>query len=177
LETSLPTINDNLKDKTTLLGSKLSIADIVVYARVAELAKKWSSEERTGGESGGWRYLLRWIDYVQNTPALNLKISDEDKVPVDHSAVGTVVRGQEPKKEKDAAAAAGGNGKAKGKGKADADAAGESVLDKVTGAVEAVKEKIVVAGTGVLPEAVTGKKQKKEKAPKAPAPKKEGMEL
>lgn len=160
-------LNVHLKDKTTLIGTKPSIADVVVYARVKEVAKGWSKEERTGGVDGGKRYILRWLDWVQNSPVVGLKVADADKLEVDLEDVGTVVRGEDAVDDK--------KKKAKGKDKEVTSTAG-AVVEKAKGAVHAAAEKIGVVGKGEGSAAAGGKKekQKKEKQPKQPA-KKEGM--
>lgn len=164
-------LNIHLKDKTSILGTKPSIADIVCYVRVKDVAKTWSKEERTGGVDGGKRYIIRWLDWVQNSPAVGLKLEDGEKLDVDTEDVGTVIKGEEPVDEKKAK-------KGKGKDK-DAAASGEAgVVEKAKGAVQAVAEKIGIVGKddGAAGTAAAGgkrEKQKKEKQPRQPAKKEE----
>ncbi|KAK6499815.1 G4 quadruplex nucleic acid binding protein [Arthrobotrys musiformis] len=164
-------LNVHLKDKTSILGTKPSIADIVAYVRLKDLAKGWSKEERTGGVDGGKRYILRWLDWVQNSPVVGLKLEESEKLEVDAGDVGTVVRGEEPVDEKKAAK------KAKGKDKeATGDAAGKGVVEKAKGAVQAAAEKIGVVGKDEGSTSAAGakkEKQKKEKQQRQPAKKEE----
>ncbi|EGX53505.1 hypothetical protein AOL_s00006g371 [Orbilia oligospora ATCC 24927] len=165
-------LNVHLKDKTSILGTKPSIADIVAYVRLKDLAKNWSAEERTGGVDGGKRYILRWLDWVQNSPVVGLKLEETEKLVVDTEEVGTVVRGEEPVDEKKAAK------KAKGKDKeATGDAAaGKGAVEKAKDAVQAVAEKIGVVGKDEGSTSAAGgkkEKQKKEKSARAPAKKEE----
>ncbi|KAF3935728.1 hypothetical protein ABW19_dt0209018 [Dactylella cylindrospora] len=159
-------LNTHLKDKTSIIGTKPSIADIVAYARIKELAKSWSSDVRTGGADGGKRYIIRWLDWVQNSPVFGLKFADGEKVPVDVEDVGTVVRGEDAADEKKAK-----KGKGKEKEAAKGEGAKEGVVEKAKGAAAAVAEKIGVVGKDeAAPAAAGGKKekQKKEKQPKQP---------
>ncbi|KAK6332362.1 G4 quadruplex nucleic acid binding protein [Orbilia brochopaga] len=154
-------LNAHLKDKTSILGNKPSIADVVCYARLKDLAKGWNADQRVGGATGGNRYLLRWLDWVQNSPIVGLKLEEGEKLVVDVDEVGTVVRGED-----DAA----GEKKAK-KGKGKEKAAGEGgVVEKAKEAVQAVAGKIGVAGKD---EGGKKEKQKKEKQPRQPAKKEE----
>ncbi|EWC45395.1 hypothetical protein DRE_00794 [Drechslerella stenobrocha 248] len=164
-------LNVHLKDKTSILGTKPSIADVVCYARLKELAQGWGSELRVGGADGGRRYVLRWLDWVQNSPIVGLKLEEGEKLAVNIDEVGTVVRGE------DDAAAEKKAKKGKGKDKDAAAAADGQLADKVKGAVQDVAGKIGVVGKGEARSSAAGsgkkEKQKKEKQPRQPAKKEE----
>ena len=179
-EKYLKELNAHLKTRTTILGDKPSVADLAVYVRVREHVKRWSSEERTGGVEGGWRYIVRWVDFVQNaTDVFGIRVGEEEKVRVDLGEVVAVLKIEEPVKEKKAEGAAeeGKKGKKEKKGgkgeevkEAEAVEKGEKGAEKV-----AEKAKETAAAGAPVESGKKDKKAKKEKAPKAPAPKKEGM--
>lgn len=74
----LDLLNIHLYDRTTILGSKLSIADIVVYALLVPVVVKWLSDESTGKLM--YPNILRHVSFIQNgplfgvTPTLNTKL-------------------------------------------------------------------------------------------------------
>lgn len=173
----LETLNTHLKNRTTMLGDKPSIADIVVYTRLRDHVKKWAPEEKTGGLEGGWRYIVRWVDFVQNAVNLfGVKVPEEEKVNLDPDDVKTVLKAEESVKEKRAE----GGVEDVRKGKKERRVMVEEVKEAVKGAsddVPKVKD-VAAAATPGAPQEVgkkDKKKEKKEKAPKVPTPKKEGM--
>jgi aminoacyl tRNA synthase complex-interacting multifunctional protein 1 len=161
----LSTLNSHLASRTTLLGSKPSVADIAIYESLAPQVASWSAEERTGEH--GHPNIVRHIDFVQNSPVFGLNVAEEKKVKVDAEEVLYVkppvdakAEKERLKKEKAAAAAAGGNGeqavladRTKEKG----------VVEQVTDKIAEAKDTVVAAVKG---EQKTQKKEKKEKAPK-----------
>lgn len=188
-ESTLDALNDNLKFRTTLLGEKFSVADVVVYARIRDTVAKWSDEERTG-EKKGRPYVVRWVDFVQNSPALALQVREDEKVRIDVDKVLFHAKPEEaPKKEKKPAVGAAGaagatvessNSNNKGKkGVASTSGAVKDTMGKVKDAGEKVKdagEKVKDAVAGAAAAAATGKKvEKKQKPKREPAPSKEGM--
>lgn len=169
-EGTLRTLNDELKLKTTLLGEKISVADVVVYARIKDIVVGWSDEQRTG--ETGYRYLVRWADFVQNSPEVGLNLPEGEKVKIDPSNVLVYLKPEEAVKEKKKKEE---EGEKKVKGRAGATGAAEKVKEKATEVKEAVKEE-----AGKVAPAVAGegrqqkKKEKKEKGPRREAPPKEG---
>jgi aminoacyl tRNA synthase complex-interacting multifunctional protein 1 len=160
-DSTLDALNENLKFRTTLLGEKLSVADVVVYARVKDTVAAWSDEERTGEK--GRRYIVRWVDFVQNTPALGLNIPADQKVAIDASKVLFTPKPEEaPKKEKKPAAGAA--------------AAVEEVKKGAEAVAETAKEagKKVKDAAGAAAAAAGKKTEKKQKPKREPAPPKEG---
>ena len=156
----LTSLNKQLSSRTTLLGHKPSIADVAIYNSLAPLLKSWSSEQQTGEH--GYHHIVRYIDFVQNAPLFGLKIADEDKVAIDPEKVVYVPKPLDPKeekerkrKEKEAAAAARSTPIVTGQTKK------EKVKEAVVSAKDAVKETLTSGAA-----AATGKKEKKEKAPK-----------
>lgn len=154
-DVTLDKLNDNLKFRTTLLGEKVSVADVVVYARVKDVVAGWSDEQRSGEK--GRRHIVRWVDYVQNTPDLGLKIKEEDKVQVDPSKVLHHPKPEEaPKKEKKPAA---------GKVEEAAGKAKETVKEAGKKGKDAVKQ-----AAGAAAGAAQGQKKEKKEKQKRPAP-------
>lgn len=181
-DSTLDALNDNLKFRTTLLGDKFSVADVVVYARVRNTVAKWGDEERTGVK--GRPHVVRWVDFVQNSPALALQVPEDEKVRIDVDKVLFHAKTEDaPKKEKKPAtsvtgapgATVGDDSKKKKKGVASTTEALKDAGDKVKGAGEKVKD--AVAGTAAAAAtAAAGKKtEKKQKPKREPAPPKEGM--
>ncbi|KAA6409354.1 MAG: nucleic acid-binding [Lasallia pustulata] len=95
----LGSLNTHLSSRTTLLGSKPSVADIALYARLAPAVKQWTPEERTGEH--GYHHIVRYIDFVQNAPFFGLAVSDEEKVQIDVNDVRYVQKPIDPKEEKE----------------------------------------------------------------------------
>lgn len=172
-EEILHTLNNELKFKTTLLGEKISIADVVVYARTKDAVAEWDNEKRTG--ENGYRYLVRWLDFVQNSPEVGLNVPEGEKVKIDPSNVLVYLKPEEAVKEKKKKEE---EGEKKVKGRAGAAGAAEKAIEKV---VE-VKEAVVEAGKAAL-ETVAGegrqqkKKEKKEKGPRREVAPKAGTYL
>lgn len=181
-ESTLDALNDNLKLRTTLLGEKFSVADVVVYARIRDTVAKWSDEERTG-EKKGRPYVVRWVDFVQNSPTLALQVREDEKVLIDVDKVLFHAKPEEaPKKEKKPAVGAAGaagatveSSNSNNKGKKGVASTSEAVKDAV-GKVKDAGEKAKDAVAGAAAAAATGKKvEKKQKPKREPAPSKEGM--
>jgi aminoacyl tRNA synthase complex-interacting multifunctional protein 1 len=164
--TILGQLNSHLAARTTLLGTKPSVADIAAYALLAPVVEKWTPEERTGEQ--GYHHIVRHIDFVQNSRLFALQIPDEEKISIDVNDVRFVPKPVDPKEEKErkkrekAAAQNPDAGKplVVGQGKPEKAANGGAVdqpADSAAGAPPKVNKK--------------EKKEKKEKAPKpAPAP-------
>ncbi|GME57333.1 Tryptophanyl-tRNA synthetase class Ib [Neofusicoccum parvum] len=164
----LSSLNTHLSTRTTVLGAKPSVADVALYAKLAPVVSKWSPEERTGEQ--GYHHIVRFVDFIQNSPVFSLKVAEGEKVNVDQNDVKFTIKPidakaekERKKKEKEAAAAAAagatptsvtGGEEGKGKGKK------EKAKDKVEKAGEAV-----AAAVG-KETPVAKKKEKKEKQPK-----------
>jgi aminoacyl tRNA synthase complex-interacting multifunctional protein 1 len=163
----LSELNAHLATRTTLLGSKPSVADIAVYASLAPIVSKWSAEERTG--EAGYPHIVRHVDFVQGAEQVfGLKIGQEDQVRIDPDDVRFVPLPLDSKAEKErkkrekevAAAAEAGTASA-----ADSSTVGQGKQSKK----EKVKESVQAAASSVVA-VVGGKKEKKEKAAKQPKP-------
>lgn len=156
----LESINANLSSRTTMLGSKPSIADVAIYKRLAPLVSNWSSEERTGEK--GYPHIVRHVDFVQNSPLFELDVPEAQKVAVDPNDVRYVKPPVDAKAEKErlkkekAAAAAGVTTALVDRTKEKVAAAKDAAKDKV----ELAREKVSAVG------ADQPKREKKEKAPK-----------
>jgi aminoacyl tRNA synthase complex-interacting multifunctional protein 1 len=172
-------LNRHLSTRTTVLGSKPSVADIALYQNLAPVVSKWSAEERTGEQ--GYHHIVRHVDFVQNASVFDLKLSDSDKVKIDSDDIKFVLKPIDAKaekarlkKEKEAAAAA-----SVAAGGATATNATPAEAVEQAGGKKSKKEKAkdkletVAAAVGVeTPVAKEGgkKKEKKEKAPKPQKP-------
>jgi aminoacyl tRNA synthase complex-interacting multifunctional protein 1 len=171
----LSALNTHLSSRTTVLGAKPSVVDIAIYQKLAPVVAKWSVEERTGEQ--GYHHIVRYLDFVQNSPIYGLKLEDKVNVELDNiifkiKPIDAKAEKERKKKEKEAAAAnavasgatpttltgdqAPEGKKGKEKGKDQLDAAGDAVASAVTGK----------AGSGAPDGAPTKKKEKKEKQPK-----------
>ncbi|TKA76637.1 hypothetical protein B0A55_04932 [Friedmanniomyces simplex] len=168
----LSSLNTHLSARTCLLGSKPSVADVAMYARLAPVVKGWDDEQRTGEH--GYHHIVRWLDFVQNAPLFGLKVADAEKVnihpdkvvyypkPIDQKAE------KERKKKEKALAAAGADTAAAAGGTVTTAASpdtqkAENDKPKKQEKKKDMGEKIAAA---VGAEAPTEKKAKKEKQPK-----------
>ena len=157
----LGSLNHHLSTRTTLLGSKPSIADAAMFHRLAPAVKSWSAEDRTGAH--GYHHIVRYIDFVQHAPLFGLSLSADDKVDINVDDVKVVHKPIDPKEEKErkkkekaAAAAPNTDGQvslALGISKDGKEKAQDPESQSKTGQAD-----------GATPK--SGKKEKKEKAPK-----------
>ncbi|MCJ1360780.1 MAG: G4 quadruplex nucleic acid binding protein [Icmadophila ericetorum] len=174
----LSSLNTHLSTRTTLLGSKPSIADVVLYAHLAPAVQKWSPEQRTGEK--GHHHIVRFIDFVQNAPMFDLSIPEGEKVAIDVNDVRFRPKPVDPKEEKER------KKKEKEKEKALSEAAAvykpaekplvvgkgkdkensKGVTETVKDAAESAKDKATGAAAAAGGSLPTEKKQKKEKGPK-----------
>lgn len=83
-------LNAHLATRTTVLGTKPSVADVAVYAAMAPVVAGWSPEQRTGPE--GWHHVVRLVDFVQNAPVFGLGLLEKDKVKIDLDDVRALPR-------------------------------------------------------------------------------------
>lgn len=163
-------LNIHLSARTTLLGSKPSVADVALFHRLAPAVRSWTPEERTGEK--GYHHIVRFIDFVQNAPLFGLSLSEKEKIKINVDDVKYVHKPLDPKaekerikKEKAAAAAAAGDGQTPlviGRGKGQD--GGKSATEKAQGNIQEVKDKVKGAIAGDQP--LQPKKEKKEKQPK-----------
>ncbi|KAL3455112.1 hypothetical protein BJX64DRAFT_80130 [Aspergillus heterothallicus] len=163
----LAQINSHLATRTTLLGSKASVADIAAYALLAPVVEKWSAGERTG--ENGHHHIVRYVDFVQNSRVFSLQIPEEEKIAIDVNDVKFIPKPVDAKAEKER--------KKKEKAAADAAAAGAGGAGKTVVVGQTKPEK---AAKGDAPEGAAAaaaaaagkegkpKKEKKEKQPKQP---------
>lgn len=150
-------LNGHLATRTTLLGTKPSVADIAAYALLGPVVEKWSPEERTG--ENGCHHIVRHVDFVQNSRLFGLRIPDEEKVGIDLTDVRFVPKPVDPKEEKER------------KKKEKSAAAGGEQKEVVVGQGKPAEEAKGGAEAGGNKKDKKDKKEKKEKSPKAaPAP-------
>lgn len=95
----LGSLNIHLSTRTTLLGTKPSVADLALCFRLAPALKTWTAEERTGEH--GCSHVVRYIDFVQNAPLFGLPLKAEDKIDIDVDDVRFVHKPIDPKEEKE----------------------------------------------------------------------------
>ncbi|KAJ5770388.1 uncharacterized protein N7511_002439 [Penicillium nucicola] len=95
----LTQLNIHLATRTTVLGAKPSVADIAIYALLAPVVEKWTSEQRTGEK--GLHHIVRHVDFVQNSRLFSLQIPDEEKIAIDVNDVKFVPKPVDPKEEKE----------------------------------------------------------------------------
>ncbi|KAF5859363.1 G4 quadruplex nucleic acid binding protein [Aspergillus alliaceus] len=156
-------LNGHLATRTTILGTKPSVADISAYALLAPVVEKWSPEERTGEQ--GYHHIVRHIDFVQNSRLFALQIPEEEKIAIDVNDVRFVPKPVDPKEEKER----------KKKEKAAAQNAGAAAEGKPLvvgkGKPEAAAKEETPTATQAEGKPKKEKKEKKEKQPRAkPAP-------
>ncbi|KAI9893128.1 MAG: G4 quadruplex nucleic acid binding protein [Vezdaea aestivalis] len=159
---TLQTLNEHLSTRTTILGSKPSVADAALYARLAPLVAKWTAEERTGKD--GYHNIVRYIDFVQNAPLFSLTVADADKVQISLDDIKYAHKPIDPREEKER--------KKKEKaaqGRAQAQPSAPDTTEKVKTVVPGVASSAKEAVS--LP--TREKKEKKEKKEKAPKPAKQ----
>ncbi|KAL8869871.1 MAG: hypothetical protein Q9198_007779, partial [Flavoplaca austrocitrina] len=167
----LGSLNIHLSTRTTLLGSKPSIADIALYYKLAPAVKSWSADERTGEH--GYHHIVRFVDFVQNAPLFGLSGKEEDKVAIVHNDSKCVhkpldAKEEKERKKKEKAAAAAGDGQTSlpvGQGKDEAGAKSNK-KEKAQEAAKNAGEKVKGAMMDDNPQ--QSKKEKKEKQPKPP---------
>ncbi|KAG9232368.1 hypothetical protein BJ875DRAFT_467028 [Amylocarpus encephaloides] len=170
----LDVLNTHLSSRTTVLGTKPSKADTALYESLRPIVASWTAEQKTGEH--GHPNIVRHLDFVQNSPAFDIKVAEAEKIEVDPEEVLYVkppvdakAEKERLKKEKAAVAAAAGGSEPtladRSKGKKDKGAI-DTLKEKTDDANDAIVA--AVAGEG----AVQGQRQKKEKKEKAPKPQK-----
>lgn len=98
-DASLQTLNSHLSTRTTILGTKPSIADIAIYARLAPLVASWTADQRTGEQ--GYHHIVRHLDFVQNSPLFALKLDHADKINLDQDQLVSKIKPIDAKAEKE----------------------------------------------------------------------------
>ncbi len=180
----LSSLNTHLSTRTTVLGSKPSIADLALYQHLAPVISKWSPEERTGEQ--GYHHIVRFVDFVQNAPVFGLKLSDREKVAIDADDVKFTIKPidakaekERKKKEKEAAAASAVSSGATpttltGEQGQPKDASRKSKKEKANDTVKDLGDKVAAAVGAEVPvgQPSAGEAAKSD-APKPDAPKKE----
>ncbi|MCJ1378479.1 G4 quadruplex nucleic acid binding protein [Xylographa soralifera] len=168
----LGSLNLHLSTRTTLLGNKQSIADAVLYARLSPAVKTWSDEERTGER--GYHHIVRYVDFVQNSPLFGLSIPQDAKVAIDPKNVLFIHKPLDPKEEKERkkkekALAAAPNGESQTSlvvGQSKPQEGGKNKNEHSDTTLSAIKENL--AGAAGETHVAQPRKEKKEKAPKQP---------
>ncbi|KAJ9151090.1 tRNA-aminoacylation cofactor ARC1 [Coniochaeta hoffmannii] len=189
----LDTLNTHLSTRTTLLGTKPSKADTAIYSALAPAVKSWTPEQRTG--QAGRPHVVRYLDFVQNSPVFELSVPEAEKITVDPEEILYVkppvdAKAEKERLKKEKAAAAQAQAAALA---ASAGDAASTLVDRTKQAAAAAADTLVQAkdaavaaasqATAAATQAVAGaaeaskaapaeqqqqKQQKKEKKPKAP---------
>jgi len=173
----LSSLNTHLATRTTILGSKPSIADVALYARLAPVVKDWAPEQRTGEQ--GYHHIVRHVDFVQNAALFDLKLADGEKVEINPDSVVSKIKPidakaekERKKKEKAAAAAAGADAAAAAGGTVTSVASDETKnAEKSKSKKDKAKDlgdKVAAAVGSEVPGIEKKEKPKKEKQPKQP---------
>ncbi|KAH8911112.1 putative tRNA-binding protein [Coniochaeta sp. PMI_546] len=162
----LDTLNTHLSTRCTLLGTKPSKADTAIYSALASTVKSWTPEQRTG--QSGRPHVVRYLDFVQNSPVFELSVPEAEKITVDPEEILYVkppvdakAEKERLKKEKAAAAAALA---------ASAGDAANTLVDRTKQVASAAADKLAEVKDAAAAAATqaTAAKQKKEKKVKAP---------
>lgn len=124
----LSTLNRHLSTRTTILGSKPSIADLGLYAQLAPIVAKWSNEERTGEQ--GYHHIVRHLLFVQDSPKFALDIPTSDRLDISEDDVVSPIKPIDPKAEKE-----------RKRREKEAAAAGSEVLEKENAATPKGRKK------------------------------------
>lgn len=169
----LSSLNTHLSTRTTLLGSKPSIADLAIYSRLAPVVAKWSAEERTGEQ--GYHHIVRHTAFVQSAPLFGLSVPEAEKVAIDLDDVKVPIKPIDPKAEKErkkkekeaAAAAAAGTGAA---GEEKTLPVGQGKKEGKKSAGEAVAAAVGASTPGVAQPSQGAPKEKKQKVKKTAPP-------
>lgn len=169
-------LNTHLASRTTILGSKPSVADIAIYSKLAPVVKGWSPEQRTGEQ--GFHHITRFVDFVQNSELYLLQVDASDKVDIDPSNVVAPIKPidakaeKERKKKEKAAAAAAGADSAAAAGATVTSAASQDTKKAENEKPKKEKAKDVgeqvAAAVGAATPGEKKEKPKKEKQPKQP---------
>ncbi|KAF2428954.1 nucleic acid-binding protein [Tothia fuscella] len=176
----LSTLNKHLSTRTTILGSKPSVADVTLYTRLAPAVSKWSAEERTG--EMGYHHIVRYLDFVQNSPLVGLKIEDGEKVKINPDEVISVIKPidakaekERKKREKEAAVASAAAGPTSAPTVSESTPNTSTVPPSATDKLKQTASSVVssaAAAVGIDTAGTTPsqrpKKEKKEKVPKPP---------
>lgn len=160
---TLRDLDAHLSTRTTLLGSKPSKGDLILYRWLRPIVADWTPEQRTG--ENGYHHIVRYIDFVQNSPLFNMDLSDSEKVKVNPDEVIAPPKAVDPKEEKEK----------KKKEKATAAAAGSQTQDApespsphpAGGSKADGAEAEATAEGNVANQAPLAHRPKKEKQPKA----------
>ncbi|KAI5362685.1 putative tRNA-binding domain, nucleic acid-binding, glutathione S-transferase domain superfamily [Septoria linicola] len=167
-------LNTHLATRTTVLGSKPSVADVALYNKLASVVKGWSAEQRTGEQ--GYHHITRFIDFVQNAELFSLKLDGGEKVEIDPRNVVSPIKPidakaeKERKKKEKAAAAAAGADTAAAAGGTVTSAASEGAKqpeNQKPKKEKSVGDKVADA-VGAATPGEKKEKPKKEKQPKQP---------
>ena len=170
----LGALNIHLSSRTTILGCKPSIADIVLYDRLAPAVKSWSSQERTGEH--GYHHIVRYIDFVQNASMFALSIKDSDRVTINPNEVLFAHKPLDPKEEKERkkkekALASSSNGDKQSTMVVGRTKPEETPKSIIAGAVETILDsqvtKTIISAVSSSQPQSHSKKEQKERAPKA----------
>ena len=92
-------LNDHLSTRTTILGSRPSRAETALYQWLKPWVERWTPEQRTGQD--GYHYIVRYFDFLQNSPRAQLSVPGHDKVQINADQVLQIPEPADPKEEKE----------------------------------------------------------------------------
>ena len=154
----LDSLNTHLSTRTTLLGSKPSVADLALFHRLGPVVEKWGPEKRTGER--GYHHIVRHLDFVQNSPLFGLRIQTGDKISINPNEVLYVRKPVDAKDEKER--------RKKEKAATSAEAKTTLPLGRSKEASQHEPNSAAAETSEQSAKGATVKKEKKEKAPKQP---------
>jgi len=160
-------LNTHLASKSTIQGTHPSIADVAVYANLAPIVATWTDEQRTGKD--GSHHIVRYIDFVQNSPVFGLNVMDGSKVKINVNDVVSKIpivdaKAEKERKKKEKEAASTNTDPA-----SSATTTAQSIVEKVKDlAISATSQAASALGLEDPVAAAAPKQSKKEKKEKAP---------
>ena len=95
----LRSLNDHLSTRTTILGSRPSRAETALYQWLKPMVERWAPEQRTGKD--GYHCIVRYFDFLQNSPRAQLSVPEHDKVEIHVDEVLQIPEAADPKEEKE----------------------------------------------------------------------------
>jgi aminoacyl tRNA synthase complex-interacting multifunctional protein 1 len=95
----LQDLNRHLSTRTTILGNKSSPADVVLYEWLKPKVTGWTPKQRTG--EGGYHHIVRYLDFLQNSPIFGLNVQEQDKIDIDVDNILSPPKVTDPAEEKE----------------------------------------------------------------------------
>ncbi|KAI9752364.1 MAG: G4 quadruplex nucleic acid binding protein [Lichina confinis] len=171
LDKTLRDLDEELCTRTTILRNKPSTADEALYKWLKPTVAQWTPEQRTGEH--GYHHIVRYMDFVQNSPLFGLSTSSQEKISINLDeviAVPKIVDQKEVKEQKKKEKVAStGTGQAEKQPKTDSKEQGTAVASDVD-AGQPNAASTANAANQTTP-ALRPKKEKQPTQPKQPSQK------